>query len=612
VSLAETDQRLATALADPHHDGSDAYVLERPDELGGTATVRLRVPHATAVDAVAVRFLRDGEPGIAKAEVDEETEADTWWRVSFPVENPVVRYRFLLAGGDVGYAWLNGSGVVGRDVTDSADFAVSTDPGGPDWHLRSVVYEIFPDRFARGGEERDAPGWAVPRPWDALPEGRSPRTPVELFGGDLAGIEQRLGHLERLGVDALYLTPIFPARSTHRYDASSFDCVDPLLGGDEALVSLAAAAHARGIRVIGDLTLNHTGDSHEWFEAARADAGSAERGFYYFDEATPAGYATWLGVRTLPKLDQSSPELRRRLREILRRFVEPPYGLDGWRIDVANMAGRYGASDLTNDVARDMRETLRDDLLLVAEHGHDARGDLLGHGWQGTMSYSGFVRPVWEWLRGESLPEELERSFLGLPVGVPRLDGTAAAATMAAFRAGQPWPSTLHSWVLLDSHDTARFRTVAGSRARQLVGVGLQMTTPGVPMVFAGDELGLEGAWGEDARRTMPWDGEAGWDAELIEAYRRLIALRRSSDALARGGIRYAHVDADVIAYLRETRAERLLCLASRDEHEPVRLPLAALGARGLETLYGGEAVLGSGEAILPADGPSFHVWRLT
>ena len=138
------------------------------------------------------------------------------------------------------------------------------------------------------------------------------------------------------------------------------------------------------------------------------------------------------------------------------------------------------------------------------------------------------------------------------------------------------------------------------------------MTMPGVPMVFAGDELGLEGEWGEDARRTMPWGRQDAWDTALLGEYRRLIALRRSSPALARGGIRFAFVDDDVIVYLRETSGERLLCLASRDEHAPVRLPLSGLGARELECLYGSDAELESDEAVLPAAGPSFHVWRLT
>ena len=129
---------------------------------------------------------------------------------------------------------------------------------------------------------------------------------------------------------------------------------------------------------------------------------------------------------------------------------------------------------------------------------------------------------------------------------------------MTRFRAGCLLVSrVIHSWAILDSHDTARFRSIAGSRERQLVGVGLQMTTPGVPMVFAGDEIGLEGEWGEDARRTMPWDRPGEWDAELLDGYRRLDrAPPQQRDALARGGIRYAHVSDDAIAYLRESPEE--------------------------------------------------------
>jgi alpha-glucosidase len=191
-------------------------------------------------------------------------------------------------------------------------------------------------------------------------------------------------------------------------------------------------------------------------------------------------------------------------------------------------------------------------------------------------------------------------------MALPHFGGDAAVRTMRAFRAGVPWQFSLHSWAILDSHDVPRFRTLAGSRERQLAGVGLQMTTPGVPMLFAGDELGLEGEWGEDARRTMPWQRSDSWDGELLEEFRRLIALRRSREALARGGIRYAYVDDDVIAYLRETPEERLLCLASRGPHELVRLPFTSL-----ETLYGLDAEVDGRDALLPAEGPSFHVWRI-
>ena len=594
-------------LHDPHHDGSALYVLDAPDELGGEATVRLRVPRERAAGAVALRYLHDGEPRGVQAEVDCETETDTWWRATFPVLTPDTRYRWLVTGGDFGYAWVNGGGVVPADVPDADDFVLSLDRGGPDWHLSSVVYEIFPDRFASSGLGVEPPSWAVRRAWDELPTGRGPATPCEWFGGDLRGIEQRLDHVERLGANAIYMTPVFPAGSTHRYDASSFDTVDPLLGGDEALAALARAASGRGIRLVGDLTTNHCGERHPWFQAALAAPDAPERSFFYFDDALPNGYECWLGVPSLPKLDWRSPELRERMTAIVGRRLG---ALDGWRIDVAHMTGRYRDLDPNHEVARLLRAA-GGDALLVAEHGHDYRDDLRSGGWHGAMNYAGFLRPAWTWLRGDDLPEDLRSEFWGVPAGLPRLDGVQAATTMRAFRAGVPWQAVLHSWPLLDSHDTARFRTVARSPERHLVGIGLQMTTPGVPMVFAGDELGLEGAWGEDARRTMPWGRPESWDTGLLEAYRWLIALRRSEDALARGGIRYVFVGAETIAYLRETPHDRLLCLASRSTHAPVRLPLGALGCSALETLYGGDATIAAGAAVLPAGGPAFHVWRL-
>jgi alpha-glucosidase len=183
---------------------------------------------------------------------------------------------------------------------------------------------------------------------------------------------------------------------------------------------------------------------------------------------------------------------------------------------------------------------------------------------------------------------------------------------MRAFRAGAPWSAVLHSWSLLDSCDSARFRTIAGSRERQLVGVGLQMTLPGVPVVCAGDELGIEGEWGEDGRRTMPWGRAERWDHALEGGYRALIALRRSSPALARGGMRVAYVDPDAIVFLREGLRERVLVLASRCGGGEVRLPMSALGASETETLYGCDARIEAECVVLPAAGPAFHAWRLS
>jgi alpha-glucosidase len=349
--------------------------------------------------------------------------------------------------------------------------------------------------------------------------------------------------------------------------------------------------------VISDITPNHTGDKHEWFVDGKRD-------LYLFDDT--GDYEAWWGIKSLPKLNWLSADLRARIKAVARKWLDEPYSLDGWRVDVANMSGRTGETDVNGAVAPTLREALRDDSLLVAEHFHDYRPDF--RGWHGAMNYAGFSKPVWSWLRRRdgTVP------YLGLPVEMPVASGAEAVATMRAFAAGVPWRFTLNSWLLLDSHDSPRFRTLAGSLAPQLVGVGLQMTLPGVPMVFAGDELGLEGEWGEDGRRTMPWDRPDDWDSPLLEEYQRLIALRRSSGALARGGLRFACVDDDAIAYLRETADDRLLCLASRADHDGIRIPLAALEAGELETLYGADIDIDAGDAVLPAGGPQFHVWRLT
>jgi alpha-glucosidase len=581
------ESRVSTGLDQPHHDGSALYVVQRPEELGDEAIVRLRVPRARTADRVLCRYERDGEPRGVEARVDEETDTDVWWRAAFPVWNPVTRYRFLLSGGDVGYAWVNALGLTPHEVTDADDFAITTGEQAPSWHAESVAYEIFPDRFATSHLGVGAPAWAIARRWDALPTGRGKATPVELYGGDLRGVEQHLDHVERVGANLVYLTPFFPATSSHRYDATTFDHVDPLLGGDDALRSLCAAAHARGIRVIGDITLNHTGYRHEWFERARADRDAPERAFYIFDPSLPHGYESWLGIPTLPKLDWRSDELRTRFADVLRRYLE--LGLDGWRVDVANMVGRYRDVDLNRDVSRWAR-TQVGDALLIAEHGHDFRPDLGVRGWHGVMNYSGFLRPLWTWLLRDDPEPEQQQQFWGIATGVPQLPGDAAVDALRAFRAGVPWDAVLNSWNLLDSHDTARFRTIAGTPERHLVGVGLQMTLPGVPMVFAGDELGLEGQWGEDARRTMPW-GEPR-DEEFFDAFRELVRLRRTLEPLARGGIRWVHVDDDTIGFLRETSDERLLCVASRVPLDHVPGPFTEL-----EPLY---------------DSPQFQIWRIS
>ena len=390
-----------------HHDSSSLHVSNVFPSLNETVNVYLRVPKDLDPTLVCLRVVHDGEGFITKAHKVESpfpNDPDQWWEAPLTVHNPRTNYRWQVGGGNVGYGWLNQQGWHSHDVNDSADFAITVHRPIPQWARELIVYQIFPDRFASSGRTYDIPDWVVPRTWDQHPEGRGPNTPREYFGGDLWGVAENLDYIQSLGATCIYLTPFFSASSMHRYDSSNFDEVDPLLGGNDALIALVEAAHDRGMKVIGDITLNHSGHTHHWFKEALA--GDPEyRDFYIFDDALPYGYATWLGSKSLPKFNYESIALRQQLitgeNSVIRRWLRAPFNLDGWRVDVANMSGRYADVDFAHDIAKWTREAILlegADKLLIGEHNHDAGPDLDGDGWFGNMNYMAFRNPVLMWL----------------------------------------------------------------------------------------------------------------------------------------------------------------------------------------------------------------------
>ncbi len=566
-------------LADePHHDGSPLYTDPDPRTLGSTMVVRLRVPDACGTTRVRLRSTPDAEPAIVEATIDRRDSGATWWRAELVLHNPITSYRWMLDGGALGRCWVNGAGVFHRDVTDDADFRLASwspvprargttrSPGAttprrstappPAWLADTVGYQIFIDRFANSGTPRPTPEWAIPRAWDE-PVADTPGIRARhWYGGDLPGIEEHLDHLSHLGVNLIYLTPFFPAGSMHRYDASTFDHVDPALGGDEALAVLVSAAHDRGIRVIGDITLNHTGIHHDWFTAASTDSAAIERGFYFFDETEPHGYVAWHGVRTLPKLDHRSEALRERFYDgndsVIAHYLHEPFGLDGWRVDCANTTARFRDHDDNHDVARLTRSTMSADEWLVAEHCYDARDDLDGTGWHGVMAYQWFTRPLWAWLKDPG-PMSLMSA-----VELIDVDGYGLVESMRHLSANVSWEARQASMTMLDSHDTARFRTVVGGdRTRHLVGLTALFTMPGVPI---GELADLD-------------EGALGGDGRFLADVRSLIELRRTNAALQSGSMRWIDATADSVTFARETAREVVV----------VHLVRAAMSERSLD-----------------------------
>ncbi|MEO8908196.1 MAG: glycoside hydrolase family 13 protein [Microbacteriaceae bacterium] len=631
----------------PHHDGSPLYVSTSAPMLGDTVRVRVRIPTSFGpVAAVRTRSNPDREPRFTDAALLASTDGAgwRWWEASVTVENPVHGYRFLITRGDGSSVWLNATGVHQTETLDSEDFKLVAYDAPPSWVASTVLYQLFPDRFARSAaaDARVLPDWAIPAQWGDPVELEQPGRSQQFYGGDIDGIIEHLDHFEQLGVSVLYLTPVFPGRSNHRYDASSFAEVDPLLGGDAALIRLVEAAHACGLKVIGDLTTNHCGDGHEWFQAAYGHPDAPESEFFYWLNAEHTEYVSWLGVPSLPKFNWNSAELRRRFIEgpdsVVAHWLTPPFSLDGWRIDVANMTGRHLDEDLNGEVRRTIRRTMIEvnpDTILLGESTNDAASDFQGDAWHGAMTYANFTRPLWSWL---SLPGSAS-SYFGQPVGtIPQLNGAQFVAAHTQFTAGFPWRTRLGTLNALDTHDVPRFLTHARPDVVP-VAFGLSVTFPGIPVVWAGDEFALTGEDGEASRTPLPWaelastpsggpglGGRVASASESIEThatatfdlYSRLIHLRRAHPALDTGGMRWLHVDGDVLVFVRESAGESILVLAARADVD-VRLPLdAGTGADAAVPVFGDVALEvvpsveeDEGGIRIASHGPVFAAWQL-
>jgi len=577
----------------PHHDGSDLYVSDSAPKIGDKVTLKVRVPKNYHFAEAYVRVYEDAEPRTHKLEVFTSLKNENWLQVKITITNVHTIYRFVFVGPNK-YEWLNAKGLFDHDVHSNNDFQIVAIPENPKWINKSVFYQIFPDRFAKSGKVNLNPDWAYPRDWNELPRGRSKYTGQELYGGDLYGIEEKLDYLSDLGVNGIYLTPIFPSRSNHRYDATTFDQVDPILGGDKAFKSLISSAKKKKIRILGDLTSNHCGVGHQWIIKAKKNKSSKERSFFYWDKSIKWGYVGWFGLESLPKLNYSSQALRNAVYEgknsIVKKWISPKFGMAGWRIDVGNMTGVQGAENHHAEVMQGIRKAMQEvdpDSWLVAENGDFVASDLNGLGWQGAMNYQGFLRPFWNWMNRNP---EITGGFQGLPFAMPKIDGKQFVESMQEFNASIPWRSLTASMLILDSHDTARFRTVVlGDRSAHEAAMTMLLTYPGVPSIFAGDEIGLEGSWGEDSRRTINWEDRSGWDLDFLNSVKKLVKLRKESDALINGGLRWVAVEKDYLAYLRESKSEAVLVFISRTVAK-AEIDLSLYGYSVSQTLYGQSA----------------------
>jgi alpha-glucosidase len=611
-----------------HHDGSPRYVISSTGAdlcIGDNVALRLRAGWEVPLERVFLRLCPDGEQRFVELTPEDTTaeagSACRWWRGSIQVEMPSTHYRFLLFTGE-GAWWYNGTGLHRLAPTDQQDFRLLAGYQAPQWVRDAVFYQIFPDRFMDGdpgnnvksgefsymGYKSRAAAWGQP-PMDKTREAL-----LEFFGGDLLGIEQQLDYLEELGVNALYLNPVFTAYSNHRYDVADYFNVDPHLGGNQALASLRRATASRGIHLILDIVPNHCGVLHPWFQAALKDPSTPTAEFFTFNHH-PDDYATWLGVRTLPKLNYRSQALRELMYagsgSVFRSWLRPPYSIDGWRLDVANMLGRQGADQLGQEVGQGIRKAVKDEnpqAYLLGENFFDGTPQLQGDLWDATMNYSGFMLPLFYWLRHFWVHPHVAPHPLADSLPWPT---ESLAQTWLAYQAAIPWSIARQQFNLLGSHDTQRvLDLLQGNPALNRLAAGVLMTYPGVPCIYYGNETGLGG----NMRQCMNWD-RGTWDLELHEFYRRLVALRRSSPALIAGGYQVLHCGEDTLVYLRDAEEEQMIVVAQRGEAglDMLEIPVVNGGIPdgiALEEVFSGQTETVSGGILsLSRIPPGIQVW---
>jgi neopullulanase len=464
--------------------------------------------------------------------------------------------------------------------------------GPPAWAKDAVFYQVFPDRLARSGQVQP-PGDL--EPWDAPP------SPHGFKGGDLYGVIEHLERLEGLGVNALYLNPIFASASNHRYHTDDYLAVDPLLGGDEALVALLEAAHARDMRVMLDGVFNHCGRGwwpfHHVLENGAAspyvgwlhlaeDVLAGRRGIVAYPSAELTaeigrrraagarsgsasreilGYECWWDLPALPKIDLTMPAAREHVLEAVESWTR--LGVDGWRLDVAEEVGE--------DFWRAFRSRVRavdPESYLVAEVWHHKPEWLQGDLFDAFMNY-----PLTEAILGFAAQGRLDTDQV-LPaeyVGALRaLDGAGLWARIEELRAVNPPDATAVQLNLLGSHDTPRVRTLCGGDLDAVrLATLLQMTLPGAPCIYYGDEIGLEGGMDPACRGAFPIE-PAAWDREPYAWTAALAALRHSSRALRDGELTVLNAGGAGIAYERRAGDDAYVVVVNAGE-EPLAWELS-------------------------------------
>ena len=636
-----------------------------PQALFSDGTAQYRIPpEPKANESVKLRF-RTGRENIDRVVLvvctDTRIEMKKvyndrlfdYYESTVELSDKMIDYYFEVTSGTV-TVYYNSVGVC-SGVEPYYNFTITPSFHTPDWAKGAIFYQIYVDRFYNGDRSNDVEkdeyvyigeGTDKVTDWFKYPAAMGVR---EFYGGDIAGVWQKLDYLQELGVDAIYFNPIFVSPSNHKYDIQDYDYIDPHFGKivkDEGEVlhrdengnlmcdgtypnkyatkyvcrvtdkeNLEASnrffaefvekVHKRGMKVILDGVFNHCGSFNKWLDreciyedaegyekGAYISADSPYRTFFRFNEDMwPYNYHYdgWWGHDTLPKLNyEDSPLLFDYIMHIARKWVSPPYNVDGWRLDVAADLGQ--SQEYNHYFWKEFRRNVKEanpEAIVLAEHYGDPTSWLQGDQWDTVMNYDAFMEPITWFLTGvEKHSDEYREDLLG--------NADAFFGSMRNYMTRFNTQSLQVAMNELSNHDHSRFMTRTNHKVGRTASVGpqaadegidkalfrlgvmIQMTWPGAPTIYYGDEAGLCGWTDPDNRRTYPWGRE---DNELIEFHRQLIRIHKDYQVFKTGSIMFLKGQYKLIGYGRFDENDKIVVMInSSDEVREADIPVWRMG----------------------------------
>ena len=619
-------------------DGTARYVCPLEPEVGETVTLKFR---AAKEDNIQIRLAINNE--LYTMESERTYGAFTYYRAEWKLKDGLTSYYFEIQD-DEEVWYYNRSGLTDGRIP-YYDFRLAPGFSTPDWAKGAVIYQIYTDRFYNGDPKNDVETREYfyigdysrkVTDWNKYPAAMGVR---EFYGGDLQGVIDKLDYLQDLGVEVLYFNPLFVSPSNHKYDIQDYDYIDPHFGkivedggellspgeksnkkatkyqkrttsfanleaSNELFIKLVEELHRRGMKIILDGVFNHCGSFNKWMDreciyegqegyapGAYISGESPYHDYFRFfsdeekDWPYNGKYDGWWGHDTLPKLNyEESVKLENYILNVGRKWVSPPYNVDGWRLDVAADLGR--SNEYNHQFWKKFREVVKNanpDAIILAEHYGDPREWLGGDEWDTIMNYDAFMEPITWFLTGmEKHSDEMRNELRGNADNFTR--------AMTYHMANMMVPSLLTSMNELSNHDHSRFLT----RTNHMVGrvaelgpeaanefvnpavmreaVAFQMTWIGAPTVYYGDEAGVCGFTDPDNRRTYPWGHE---DQQMLGFHKEMIRIHKEHEALRTGAVVMLHCEKNILSYGRFTEEEQIIViLNNRSELAEVTVPV--------------------------------------